>query len=959
MKNLLFFLTFLLFTPLLSWSQGTISGTILDEKIGEPLIGANVVIENTATGTATDFDGKYQFSVEPGIYNMVFSYIGYNDKTVTEVEIKDGEVTYLDVTLSDEAVDLALDVVVTARSVNRSENAILMLQRKSDKIQDGISSQEMSRFSVGDAAAAMKKVTGATVSGGKYIYIRGLGDRYSLSQLNSLVIPSADPYRNGAQLDLIPSSLIENIITAKTFTPDQPGTFTGGNVNIQTKSFPEQFSLTISVSSAFNSQNNFIDNFLTHEGGANDYWGFDDGTRSQPDFSNDLKAQALLGFDTNIPRIARNTAFYNAFVGDESPFDGIQDFAQTADRVTKSFSSNFTPETTSVPVDHGFSIAFGNQYKVGSRPLGVIFSASYSHTYQHLDGFEKANFILRANEIVNQGDFAETLSTETPTVNGLLGLAYKYNDFGSITFNAIYNHSADKISRFIFGERPDNITDPEFLEGRSLVFKERDLLNLQLGGEQVISNWNNVKIEWKGSYAESSLLEPDTRFFENQFNAEFNDFLIPASNVQRPFHFFRDLEDVQYDAKLDITIPLGINTGNKVKFGGLYTKKERDFFENRYQVEEHVGFTTLYAGDPDVYLAPDNYGLIGENNNGGFTIANYIVDRTEDKNTYFGTDEVTAFYGMLTYNLTDRFKFIGGARYEKTNLFVISADENQEDGRIDDTDILPSVNLVYALNDKMNLRAAFTQTLARPNMREIAPFEAFDPLTKEIYFGNTALDKTKIQNYDLRWEWFTQPGELIALSSYYKRFDKPIVQSYRRAPNPEIEFVNVDQAELFGVEIELRKDLESFIPALKDLKFSTNLSLISSSADVRVQDGLEDLEPDDRPFEGQAPFILNAALIYSNLDKGIDATLSLNAIGDRLRIIGREGTPDIFDRGRNQLDFSFIKKFGNLNIKVTARNLLNATYLQSSVFDRTGEENVYLRFKRGITYGLGVSYTIK
>jgi len=955
MKNLFFSCLLLLALPIFSFAQGTISGTVLDEKYAEPLIGANVVVEGTATGTSTDFDGKYQFSLAAGTYNIVVSYIGYQDKVYPDVVITDGEVTYLDAAISDEAVDMALDVVVKSKRINRSENALLMLQKKADKIQDAISSQEMSRFAVSDAAGAMKKVTGATITGGKYIYIRGLGDRYSLTQLNGLIIPSADPYRNGAQLDLIPSNLLENIVTAKTFTPDQPGTFTGGNVDIRTKSFPEQFSLSFSVSSAFNSQNNGISNFLTHSGGSNDYWGFDDGNRTAPDLS-DPKVQAVLGYGINSARLTRDI-FYRSIVEPTGVFDSNEDYAATVDRLANSFNTEFTPDESSVPVNHGFGVSFGNQFSAGSNLLGVIASASFKKEYNHLGGFQTANWILEDTNtgvLWNQGDYEETNSTESATVNGMVGLAYKIGSSTTLKLNTIYNHSTDKTTRFIEGERPDNLIDPLLLQGRALSFREREMVNVQLGGEHVLAAANNLKIEWKASQASSSQLEPDTRFFENDFNTQTGQASIPASDVQVPFHFFRNLEDEQRDAKLDITIPFSNKPGNKIKFGGLYTKKERVFNENRYQLELQAGVGSAFSGDPDVYLSDANYGLI---ENSPTQIGVYVVDQSLARNNYVGSDEVLGFYGMVNYGFTERLKFTGGVRYEKTDLFVESGDENAEIGRIDVQDILPAANLNYNLTENMNLRASFAQTLARPNMREIAPFEAFDPLQKLTYFGNPTLNRTQVDNYDLRWEWFMKPGELFAVSGYYKSFTDPITQVFRRAPNPEIQFVNVEGATLLGIEFELRKSLDFISPALKDFKFSTNFSLIESKTDVFVQDGLENLEPADRPFEGQSPFILNASLIYSNIDKGIDATLSLNSIGDRLEIIGREGNPDLYNRGRNQLDFSFIKKFGNLNVKVTAQNLLDAKYERSSTY--LGTDYVYSLFNRGRTFGLGLSYTIK
>ncbi|MEL6926482.1 MAG: carboxypeptidase-like regulatory domain-containing protein, partial [Bacteroidota bacterium] len=288
-------LAILAFLPFLLNAQGTISGTILDEKYGDPLIGANVVIEGTTTGASTDFDGKYSFDLEAGTYNIVMSYIGYQDKTIQEVIVKEGEITYLDGALSDEAQELDLNVVVKAKAIERSENALLMLQRKSDKIQNGISSQEMSRLAVGNAAKAMGKVTGTSVVDGKYVYVRGLGDRYSIAQLNGLMLPSIDPYRNSVQLDLIPTSLLDNIITAKNFTPDQPATFTGGNLNIKTKSLPEREIFKVSISTEFNPQNNLIDNFLTYDDGVDTDWlGYGAAQRARPDFLDDPEVSQFL-----------------------------------------------------------------------------------------------------------------------------------------------------------------------------------------------------------------------------------------------------------------------------------------------------------------------------------------------------------------------------------------------------------------------------------------------------------------------------------------------------------------------------------------------------------------------------------------------------------------------------------------------------------------------------------------
>ena len=945
-KNIFFGICWMLFSINL-FAQGTISGSIIDAEFGDGLIGANVVIEGTTNGVSTDFEGKYQLKAAPGTYTLVVSYIGYTDKKIEMVEVKDNEVTYLDITMSEGGVELDLDVVVTAKVIERSENAVLLLQKKSDKIQDGISSQEMAKLAISDAAGAMGKVTGATVSGGKYIYIRGLGDRYSLTQLNGLVIPSSDPYRNGAQLDLIPANLLDNIITSKTFTPDQPGAFTGGAVNIKTKSFPEQFSLTFSTSASYNAQNNFNNEFLSYKGGKTDYWGFDDGGRARPEVLDRADVVETFDLENTLPVFAR--------INWE---DRGTELANAADVAINAVNNDFSPRETTSSIDHGYGITFGNQYQIGKNALGVIASASFKKEYAHLPEYSRGNWNLfdeNSGVLDSEGDYKENLSKELATLNGMVGLSYKLNNLHSISLSTIYNHSGEKSARFLSGERPENITLPDILEGRELYFQEREMKNIQLSGNHVVPAASNLLIEWKLSQANSAMIDPSRRFFENEFNTESGIYRIPDSNVQRPFHFYRDLQDKQRDYKLDFSLPLPNDF--KLKLGGLYTEKSRGFTEYRYQIEENVGRTETFEGDVDNYLREENLGVIGEIPSiNGFVLGNYLVDRTEAQNQYSGTDKVMATYVMGTAPITKDLKFVGGVRLEKTDILVESGDEGREPGVIDQLDFLPSANFIYALNDAMNLRASYSNTVARPNMREVAPFESFDPLTNTRYLGNSTLGRTKVQNIDLRWEWFLKPGELFAVSGYYKDFTDAIMLFRLREPGALFQYKNVENANLYGVEIELRKNLEPLIPALKNFKFSTNLSLIKSNSDVLDQDNLG-LDPEERPFEGQANFILNTSLIYSNIEHGLDASLSFNTTGDKLAIVSIEGNPEIYDRGRSQLDFTISKRFNNLNVRLSAKNLLDSPYGQFSEYE--GTEYNYNRFTRGITYGVGVSYTIR
>ncbi|MGB3548046.1 MAG: TonB-dependent receptor, partial [Saprospiraceae bacterium] len=306
MRNTLFtLLAFLFVSASVSAQKSAISGTVIDED-AFPAYGANVVIQGTGIGATTDFDGKYQFAVEPGTYNIVVTYIGYADQVFENVVVESNETELIDVVLDPSGGIKLEEIVVTASVVDRTENAVLLLRKKSDKVQDVISSQEISRLGAGTAAAALTKVTGTTVVDGKYVYVRGLGDRYSATTVNGLRLPSIDPYRNSAQLDLIPSSLLDNIVASKTFTPDLPGDFTGGSVNIKLKDLPERFIFNVSVSSSYNEQNNFRDDFLSFDAGDKAGLGYNDGTLDRPAILSDPEVQGDLGIlRTDAARRAR------------------------------------------------------------------------------------------------------------------------------------------------------------------------------------------------------------------------------------------------------------------------------------------------------------------------------------------------------------------------------------------------------------------------------------------------------------------------------------------------------------------------------------------------------------------------------------------------------------------------------------------------------------------------------
>ncbi len=970
LKNLS--LVALLFLSVALYGQkGVLSGTIIDEESGETLIGASIAIQKDGaqmTGTTTDFDGNYIIDLEPGIYSAVISYVSYSTQTITEIEIKSGEVNKLDIALGSESQTLN-EVIVTARTIKTTDAALIALQRKSFSIQDGVSSQQISRTGSSNAADAMRQMTGAVVEGGRFIVMRGLGDRYSLSQLNGITLPSTDPYRNSTSLDLIPAQMIENIITTKTFTPDLPGNFSGGLVNINTKTFPDKFNLSFGISTGYNTQSSLIDNFNAHPTtGAFDWLGFEDGTRDQPELLLDPKIREQLSSSTYLQ--ARNPNPDNNSVRD------------IFNRSSRELSNEFVSTQESTPLNYGVNFSVGNRMKLFGKDLGFTLALNYAANYNHYNNGEVATYVNNSSDnLFPYQALRETKSTFNPAVGGLFNLAYKFSDNHLVNGNIIFNNDAESIGRIQSGSFLGQVSDSraEF-NTNSLEYIQRQVVTYQLGGKHIFAGLGNTEIEWMGATSSSFQKEPDLRYFaytavtENE-NTEY---FINNAEFAFPYHFFRDLQDDLTQAKLDISIPFltrgNPGSSNKIKFGGFYSTAERAFEEYRYQlnnsgVPANLNFSA-FEGDFDAFFNLDNFGIIDTTLRNDGTVQRYntgyhYINQINARNFYTGSQEIAAGYLMAVLNVLPQLKVVGGVRLETTDIRVQSQEPTVPEGRIDQTDLLYSANLIYALSEKANLRVAASQTLARPNMRELAPFVQFD--TKNGFFnvGNPNLRRTLIQNYDIRYELYPRSGELFAISAFYKIFSDPIIRQFNpRATIPELSFINVDEAVVYGAEIEFRKNLDFLSPKLTDFYFSTNLAIIQSTYDIpqNETENSKNIDPSydqtTRPFQGQAPFVVNAILSYINNEKGWESSLAFNVTGEKLYNISLFATPDIYEQPFPIMNFKIAKKFADqYQLAFRARNILNPINKKTQEF--RGQEFIAESFKLGTDLGISFSYFIR
>ena len=938
---------------------GTIRGKVFDKSnAGAPMYGADVTLEDTYYGEMTEVDGSYSMEDIPeGTYTLLVNFITYREIRVENVVVKAGEVLVLNFEMEFEAVDLG-PVTIEAKKVTNSEQALLTQRKEAEGIQDNISGKELSKFGVSDAATAMSKVTGASVLDGKYVSVRGLSDRYSGAQLNGNALTSTDPYRNSSALDLIPSNLIDNITTSKSFTPDQPGTFTGGNVIINTKTFPEKFTVSASLGIGVNTNTTFKER-LVHEGGSLDWLGYDNGTRALPTILEDTSMTNML-----------TRGFYITARSDDDLAAFLNEASNAVNRQMAGTVANSTP------MDQSLSFAIGNRTKLFGKTFGYSAGIHYKRSFS---GYQDG--MIGGYELVDSG--AETLGenfafidrkgVEAPQFGGLLNLGYKFNSANQIGLNYIYNHDAEIETRYQYGSFPAVIAGSNTtFETRTLHFTERSINNVQLNGKHQLDSARGIKMNWIIGYTMSDQKEPDLRFFANTFDP--SGYYITPSEYDLPYHFWRELKDDKYEGKVDFNIPIlqrknlpdslrGHYKSNKLKIGGMYSSKHREFNERRFQMLSRPEAVN-YAGDPVAFFAEDNTGKIGyDTARSRHIFGNYLTDGTDPRNDYSGDEVIYAGYAMINVKLTSNLKFVGGVRIEGTQITVNSGDTSLPTGSIDTIDFLPSVNLIYQLGEKTNLRASFTQTIARPNMRELAPFASFDFIGGALILGNPELEKTSINNFDLRIETFPNRGEIYAFSAYYKQFSNPIIQAYNpKASNPQIDFINVPKASVYGFELEMRKNLGSLATWLDPFKIGMNASYIFSEVDIPSAELaiIQERNPEfgnTRPFAGQSPWLLNGHMSYTHDSIGLEITLAYNYYADRLAAVSTSGTPDIYEKGRGVLDLVVTQQLTDrFSAKLSAKNLLNSEFSQIMTYNNT--EYVIQSYSKGRNFGLSFSYKI-
>jgi TonB-dependent receptor len=876
--------------------KGVLWGTVTDTKFDEAIVEAEVQVVGRKEKAFADIDGRFRLELPPGNYKLRVRY-ELHRPSVVEIPVKVGELTRIDFKLvPDEG---AVEEVVIEEKADQSSAESQTLERKrSSSVGDGVGRAEIARTPDRNAAEAAQRIVGATIVDNKFVYVRGLGERYTNALLNGSPLPSTEPDRNTVPLDLFPSLVLDSLNITKQFLPDMPADFAGGSVRIKTRDFPKQPLFQLSVAGAYNTESTGRKR-PGYQGSSTDWLGFDGGARGLP---------------SSIPNRRLD-----------------QSATTTQEQISYGHRLN-SPLITfkkGTPPNFGVTMVAGNSYKVGpDAKLGLIAALNYGQSYV-LQNRTQRTFSSGPLPDGTQSVLVAEEYTGQHSIDSV-----RWGTFGSAALELSHRHTISLVA-FHSQNADDHTWDLESsgsdgLHATHLEYVSRALNFLQLRGEHHFPTLSDLEIDWNTSYSIANRDQPDTRdvrYRRDELNGIPGWSYVPDQSGE---HQFLTQTDTSGSAGFDVLQPLikAIEHETSIKGGALLTTRRREFRARRFQF--------LPSRDPGFLFNQLSF-CPGASYSGG--CPNYLFrpelirpdglllnEWTQGFDQYKTGLDVYAAYGMIDTKILPKLRVIGGVRAEITFQTFDGFDPFDPAGaharsNIFRTDWLPAASVVYELTPKSNARFGASQTLARPQLRELSPAVSTNAAGDRQVAGNPGLTMTKITNLDLRYEYFPTLREVLAASLFYKHFRSPIEEVV--SGTGLLGYTNAPQANLYGAELEGRKSLEVLAAALRDFSVLANFTLVYSNVHFGARKAAA--TTDDRPLAYQSPYVVNVSLDYSNLAHGVDARLLYNVYGPRITAVGSNSLPDEYEMPRHSLDLSASKKFAqHLELKLQAQNILAA-----------------------------------
>jgi TonB-dependent receptor len=932
------------FTFCLNAQDTKIFGIVKDNVSSERLIGAKIIVKGQpGIGGLSDENGKYTISnIKPGNIILEIRYESYKTKIVDAFALKAGESKELNIELEKLVIDRK-GVTVTKKINKESTTELIRMQKNSATVVDGINAETFKKTPDSKASDVLKRISGASVQDNKFVVIRGLSDRYNFALLNGAALPSSESDRKAFSFDIFPSNMLDNLLIMKTATPELPGEFAGGVIDINTTEPKETSFQNIQIGGAYNTITTFKD-FRTYTGGSTDFLGLGSGSRALPD-----------GLPT--------TEQFNATTNTEKA--GL---AKLINSDWGSFNRKALPN-----LSLQYSIGRMIQLKE-KRKFGYVFAYSYQNNFT-FSQVTRREFEEQATGVITKNELKDSAFTQSVLNSALFNLSFSFNEKNKIQFKNMYSISSDDKVNVRNGKRDMDIESVYSEKSTNFWYTQNNLFTTQLIGNHELKN--KLKFKWVGCFSDVKREIPFLRrtvyqqvdttlpFFAVIQNNDIS--TLGAGNM-----FWSEMNEKIFNGRYDVSYPINLGlVKNEIKTGGFHQYRTRTFSArnlgfSKYNPAGSANFNGSLLNLPaDQIFASENMGLMADGK-GGFK----LEEGTNVDDSYQAHSFLNAGFIQLDSKLGEKLRLVGGARLESYNQVFNYVEFGSNLERTIDTtvvDILPSVNLIYSPIPKINIRASYSKTVSRPEFRELAPFSFYNFLNDNLTSGDPYLQRAKINNYDLRFEYFPGAGQIISLSGFYKQFFNPIELILRTGTSgtPELYFDNVGNVVNYGGEIEYRinlgvlksKDSASF---LKDITLYFNGALIRSEVDLSALPGQSEYLKSARPLQGQSPYLINAGIFYA-APNNLNFNLSYNLVGQRIAIAGSIQEPSVWENGRNVIDFQISKIFKKkFELKLNVKDIL----AQDLVFFQDINKNK--KYDKGIdsawqeiTFGQTVSLSLK
>ncbi len=894
-------------------AAGGLQGSVKDSESGQGLIGVDVVLVGTDHRTATDLDGNWILEDVPaGTYELRATYIGYNTRFLTGIEVPAAGLAEVAVTLESFKAYQTDGMTVSGSRVMSTDGALMSDRKQAAVIGDAISAAQISRSPDGNSGDALKRVPGLTVNDGKYVFVRGVTDRYNVTEVNGIGMSgtNVDKDRKSFNFDLVPANLLANVTVVKSATPDLPGDFSGGLVRITTLEFPEEGSTSVGVGAAVTEGTTGKDFQYDSQSGRRDWLGLDDGSRGFP--------REVLQGPADVP------------------------MADREQNLARALPNLWTTGTRTAPLRYNWNLSHGGRTGLLGAQLGYMGAVSYRNKYELRDELEH-----RESDPVAGG---EQLDADGETSHRQVtwgGLATLFLRAGRhrVGLTNTYNRSADTDVTFLKGR--DSTKD---FSWRTMAWQERFQFVSKLDGRHGLpAPIGEIDLGWQAWYGESRATEPDRRYLE--YNTSGGDESPPVMDENmRTWSWLKEFRhgfgvDLEWSLTDDVVI-----RDRTPRFKAGYRRDDRT---RAFDVEAWYTTPTFRPAsrslallEPDSIFAPGNYNETSDPRRGN----GWEFDRDAfNSGTYDARHDLDAWYGMadLPFSLLQEdFRLVGGARVENSDQVVYATQSKLhpdvvDTARIDRTDVLPSVNLTWFYDENVNVRMGYYESVNRPEFREIAPVLRRNFRTFQNELGNPDLERAKIRNYDVRVEWFPDHGEVLAASAFYKNIADAIEDTLYMAPERAVaSWSNAPEAKNWGFELEARKSLDWW-EATRRFTVSANYTRVWS--EVAYYDGLTK-EKGIRTLQGQAPWSVNAGLEYVHPDLKTVVNVLYNKVGRRLSKIADFTFLYVYEEPRDKLDIVVTQPLGRrFKVKAAVKDLL----AQDSVFTSGTDDNPYEYSRQG------------